>query len=101
MTSEHRNGEMRLLRQRAKEIIIIKDGMALVLIPEGGLHSSRFTQHQRVTLLSHQDNQPSSKNHSSLTEMVHRLHKQIYTQVLKHPNLRPFMNTLTDICTGL
>lgn len=34
--------------------------MALVLIPEGGLHSSRqVTQHQHI---SHQDNQPSSKS---------------------------------------
>lgn len=44
--------------------------MALVLIPDGGRHSSRyFTQHQFFTLLGHQDNQPSSKNHSSLTEI--------------------------------
>lgn len=44
--------------------------MALVLIPDGGRHSSReFTQHQFFTLLSHQDNQPSSQYHSSLTEI--------------------------------
>ena len=64
VTSEHRDWEIWVcyteeqIKERKK-----KDGMAQVLIPEGGRHSSRqITQHQCFTLLSHQDNQPSSKS---------------------------------------
>lgn len=43
--------------------------MALLLIPEGGLHSS-------IHFLYHQDNQPSQK--SSFTQMVHWHHRQTF-----------------------
>lgn len=61
VTSEHRNWEMGLLHRGEKKNKSTKDGMAQVLIPVGGRHSSiQITQHQSITLLSHQDNQPSS-----------------------------------------
>lgn len=84
--------------------------MALVLIPEGGLHSSRqLTQHERFTLLIHQDNQPSSrkKKYNKITPVCQKwcigstnTNLQNFSDSTNTNNLKPFINTLYRNITG-
>lgn len=101
VTPEHQTGQMHFVytpKRKSRKNIITKKrkkkkSMALVLIPEGGLHSSRWvTPHQCFTL-SVIKIISLPVNHSSLTEMVHLAPQtSFYSQNFilvqhKHPNL--------------